>query len=237
LIHYPNKEADAYQSQLLDGLKNAWNILVAPKYSSFSNLEFKPIFSWESIEYAEAIGQEKSTGQSVHVVLFKKNYSSGKGKYMEFISPVKSQFEQEFGTYHASSSDWEKMENMGSHNKFAVAASDLQGKWTNDFSGMTQYVNAMTGLDAGADSHASAENYQFGSGNTYNWDLAVASGPVGRIKFQSVKSSGKFSMSGNWQVKFSEIEGKPRTYDVYFSCIKGNRILWINDKAFARVEK
>ncbi|MBK8088959.1 MAG: hypothetical protein IPK31_14040 [Chitinophagaceae bacterium] len=30
LIHYPNKQADAYNSVLMDGLKNAWNILVAP---------------------------------------------------------------------------------------------------------------------------------------------------------------------------------------------------------------
>ena len=83
------------------------------------------------------------------------------------------------------------------------------------------------------DTHASAENYQFASGNTYKWDLGVASGPVGSIKFQSVKSSGKVTMNGNWKVNFSDIEGKPRSYDVYFSCIKGLRILWINNKPFA----
>ena len=46
LVHYPNKAADAYNSDLLEGLKNAWNVLVAPKYSSASNFEFKPISSW-----------------------------------------------------------------------------------------------------------------------------------------------------------------------------------------------
>ena len=34
LIHYPNKQADAYNSVVMDGLKNAWNILVAPRYSN-----------------------------------------------------------------------------------------------------------------------------------------------------------------------------------------------------------
>jgi hypothetical protein len=43
LIHYPNKKADTYNSVLLDGLQNAWNILVAPKYNRISNLEFKPV--------------------------------------------------------------------------------------------------------------------------------------------------------------------------------------------------
>lgn len=236
LIHYPNKQADAYNSVLLDGLKNAWNILVVPRYISASNFEFKPITGWQSIEFAEADAVEKTTGKTVHVVLFKMNYSNGSGKYLEFITPTKSSFEQEFGAYHETSYGWEKMENMAIYNKFAVAASDLQGKWTNDFSGAIQYVNATTGFDAGMDTHASVENFQIGPGNTYKWDLGVASGQVGNIKFQSVKSSGRYSMTGNWQVNFSDIEGKPRTYNTYFSCIKGLRILWLDDRAFAKAQ-
>ena len=236
LIHYPNKIADDYNPVLLDGLKNAWNALVAPKYSSANNMEFKPISSWESIEFAEADAVEKTTGKTVHVVLFKKNSTSGRGKYLEFITPNKKSFEQEFGVYHQSTSGWENMENMGGYNKFAIAASDLRGKWSNKFTGTTQYVNAVTGLDAGMTSHASVENFLLGPGNDYKWDISVASGVVGNLKFQNAKSSGKFSMSGNWQVKFSDIEGKPRTYSAYFSCIKGLRILWLDDIAFAKVE-
>jgi len=39
-----------------------------------------------------------------------------------------------------------------------------------------------------------------------------------------------------WQLSFSDIEGKPRTYNVYFSCIKGARILWIGDTAYGKSE-
>ncbi|MBK6633590.1 MAG: hypothetical protein IPG38_04090 [Chitinophagaceae bacterium] len=124
---------------------------------------------------------------------------------------------------------------MANYNKFAIAASDLGGKWTSDFSGAIQYVNAYTGFDAGMDTHASVENFKIGPGNTYHWDLGVASGQVGNIKFQSRKSTGKFSMNGNWQVSFSDIEGKPRTYNAHFSCIKGLRVLWLDNKAFARI--
>lgn len=242
LVHYPNKKADAYNSVLLDGLKNAWDVLIAPKYSSATNMEFKSSGSWESIEFAEADMVEKTTGKTVHVVFFKKNFSSGAGKYIEFITPNKKAFEQEFGTYENLSANfgtgpgWDKMANMASYNKFAVAASDLQGKWTSDFSGAIQYVNAYTGFDAGMDTHASNENFQMGPGNSYKWDLGVASGQVGNIKFQSRKSSGKFSMTGNWQVNFSDIEGRPRTYNVYFSCIKGLRILWLDNRPFAKSE-
>lgn len=236
LIHYPNKKADTYNSVLLEGLQNAWNILVAPKYNRISNLEFKPVSGWQPMEFAEADAVERATSQTVHVVLFKMNYSNGSGKYMEFITPDKSLFENEFGAYHQSSSGWEKMENMAYYNKFGVTASDLTGKWTNDFSGAIQYVNAYTGFDAGMDTHASNENFHFGPGNTYQWDLGVASGAVGNIKFQSAKSSGDFSMVSNWQIKLSDIEGKPRIYDTYFSCIKGLRILWLDSKPYARVE-
>jgi hypothetical protein len=236
LVHYPNKEADAYNSVLMDGLKTAWDILVAPRYSSGANFEFKPISGWQSIEFAEADLVEMATSQTVHVVLFKINYSGGNGKYMEFITHDKKTFEEEFGPYHQESYGWEKMEKMMGYNKFAVAASDLTGKWTNKFSGMTQYVNAYTGASAGADTHSSAQNFMFGPGNTYKWDLAVASGMVGNIKFQNVKSNGTFSMPNNWQINFSDMEGKPKTYNAYFSCIKGARILWLQDTGYGGYE-
>ena len=220
----------------MDGLKNAWDVLVAPRYSTASNFEFKPITGWQAIEFAEADAVEKGTGKTVHVVLFKMNYSNGSGKYLEFIAPNKAVFEQEFGAYHQTTSGWEKMENMATRNKFSVAAADLKGKWTSNFSGMVQYANAITGASAGADTHASVENFQFGPGNAYKWDIGVASGFVGSIKFQSVKSSGKFTVPGNWQVSFSDIEGKPRTYNASFTCVKGARILWLGDTAYGKVE-
>lgn len=242
LIHYPNKNADAYNSVLLDGLKNAWDNLIAPKYSSATNMVFKSSGSWEAIEFGEADMVEKITGKKVHVVLFKKNFSSGSGKYIEFITADKKTFEQEFGTFENASANYgsgtgfDKMVNMVNYNKFAVAASDLKGKWTSNFSGMTQYVNAYTGANAGANTHASNENFEFGAGNTYKWDLGVASGFVGNIKFQSVKSNGKFSIPNNWQLSFSDIEGKPKTYDVQFTCIKGARVLWIGSTGFGKKE-
>jgi len=242
LLHYPNKKADAYNSVILDGLKNAWDMLVAPRYSSATNMVFKPTSGWESIEFGEASMVEKTTGKKVYVVLFKKNASNGSGKYIEFITPDKSTFEQEFGSYENASANYgtgtgfDKMISMANYNKFAVAASDLNGKWTSNFTGMTQYVNAYTGASAGANTHASNENFEFGSGNTYKWDLGVASGFVGSIKFQSAKSAGKFSAINNWQVSFSDIEGKPKTYNVQFVCIKGARVLWIGDTGFGKVQ-
>ncbi len=237
LIHYPNKQADEYNPVLLNGLKNAWNLLVAPRYSSAANFEFKPISGWQAIEFAEADMVERATNKTVHIVLFKMNYSGGNGRYMEFITPDKKTFEQQFGVYRHESYGWEKMEQMANYNKFAVAASDLKGKWTNNFSGLTQYVNAYTGANAGAHTYGSNQSFEFASGNTYKWSMGVASGFVGNIKFQSGKSTGKFSVPNNWQVNFTDIDGKPKTFTAQFSCIKGARILWLDNTGFGKAEK
>lgn len=228
LLHYKHPQADAYNSDVMAGEKNAWNILVAPRYSNAANMNFKPHYSWQTIEFADADLTEAATGKQVYVVFFKKHYSNGSGTHMEFICPDRQTFENEFGRYNAEES-WDKVEKMAGYNRFAIGASDLSGTWTSNFSGMTQYVNAYTGASAGADTHASSQKFVFGANNTYNWDIGMASGFVGSIKFQSAKSKGTFTILSPWQVRFSEMEGKPKTYDAYFSCSKGARVLWLSD--------
>jgi hypothetical protein len=236
LIHYPNKKADEYNTVLKESDYTAWDILVAPRYSNLKNFEWKTIQSWQSITFIEGDATENSTGKTVHIVFFKKHYSNGSGSYLEFVTDSKAIYEKEFSPYHNTELDWDKVANMQYRNKFAISAADLKGKWTNNFSGMTQYVNAYTGLSAGAKTHASTQNFLFGAGGTYKWDLAMASGFVGNIKFDGVKSSGKFTVPNNWQVRFSDIEGKPKTYAASFVCIKGARVLWLDDTGFGKAE-
>ncbi len=231
LLHYKHPEADAYNSVLLEGAKNAWNILVAPRYSSAVNMNFRPHSSWQSIEFAEADMTERATGKKVYVVFFKKHYSNGAGTHIEFVSPDRQAFENEFGRYNEEES-WDKVEKMAGYNRFAVAASDFSGTWSNNFTGMTQYVNAYTGASAGADTHSSSQKFEFGPGNAYKWEISMASGFVGNIKFQGAKSGGNFTVPNNWQVKFSDLEGKPKLYNAYFSFIKGARLLWLEDSAY-----
>ncbi len=84
------------------------------------------------------------------------------------------------------------------------------------------------------DTHASSESFQFFSNGKYEWNLGVASGQVGSIRFQSAKSAGTATVPDNWHIRFSSIENKPRTYEAMFSCIKGLRILWLDGKAYAK---
>jgi len=118
---------------------------------------------------------------------------------------------------------------MVNYNKFAVAASDLNGTWTMDFTGVQQLYNLYTGNYAGMNIHQSNQEFVFGAGSSYSWKLLVVSGMVGNAQYANVKSAGNFSVPNNWQIHFSKIETGPKTYNAFWSCIKGARLLHLLD--------
>jgi hypothetical protein len=236
LIHFPTSRIDVSSFDYKTISNNAWNTLVAPRYSNLNNFVLLTGTSdYEKPHFVSANVTDNKTGKKVYVALFKK----GNSGWIEFITPDKNSFVQAFGIdinkvdyYNTETAAWDPMKKMADYNKFAVAATDLKGKWTSNFSGMTQYVNIYTGANAGATSHSSTESFQF-TGNTYHWELAAASGVVGSLKFAGAKSDGTLSLPNNWQIHFSDLEGKPKTYNAYFSCIKGGRLLWLEDSGYA----
>ena len=235
LLHYPTSKIDVSSMDYKTISNNAWNTLIAPRYSSLNNFVlFSGTLDYERPYFVAGDVTDNATGKKVYVVLFKK----GNTGWIEFITPDKNSFVRSFGLdiskvdYYAESAIWDPMKKMADYNKFAVGAADLKGKWSNSFTGMTQYVNVYTGLDAGATAHSSTEFFEFKSANTYHWEIAVADGMVGNQKFQGAKSDGTFSLPNNWQVHFSDLEGKPKTYNAFFSCIKGARVLWLEDTGY-----
>ncbi|MDO9257920.1 MAG: hypothetical protein Q7U54_20565 [Bacteroidales bacterium] len=235
LIHYPNKATDEYITDRDIASRTGWNTLVAPRYSNLKNyFVFNNTLDPEEPQIISGDVTENSSGKNVFVVLFKR----GKSGWIEFICSGKANFIKNFNVdqskleYYTTFETWEPLKRMASYNKFAVAASDFTGDWTNDFGSIQQYVNVYTGMSAGMTSYSSKEEFEFGTGSTYKWTISTASGGVGNMKFNGTNSNGSFSLISNWQVKFSDMEGKPKIYDAYFSCVKGNRILWLSDTAY-----
>jgi hypothetical protein len=235
LLHYPGNKINAANTDLDVMCAAAWNALVAPRYSNMENYQVTPgVLEYQRPYFVQANLTDNVTGKKVFVALFKK----GNSGWIEIITTDKNSFIQNFGLdiskidYYVDSKIWEPLLKLSNYNKFAVAASDFKGKWTNKFTGMQQYVNVYTGADAGMSTHSSVEIFEFGAGNSYKWELKVASGFVGNIKFDGAKSSGKLSVLNNWQVHFTEIEKKARTYNAYFSCVKGTRLLWLQDTGY-----
>ncbi len=225
LVHYPNKSADAYNSVLKDGLVNAWNILVAPLYSNAKNMEIKPIQSWESIAFMEADVTDRAGGKNVHVVLFKKHLSKGNGRYLEFITNTKADFEREFGAYHNDEFGWDKLANMQYRNKFAVNNQDLVGKWsTSDYASLTYYyVNG--GGTAGTTATSTSDSFTFLNSRGYSSDSAQADGVVGNQKFSRQVYKGSFTTT-DWTITMTNrFRGQTEKFQCQFEAIKGGRIL------------
>ena len=230
LIHYP-KEGTIFPADP-DQLTNAaWNILVAPRYSNLKDYKTAYISTYNRPYLGFGHLTENSTGKKVYVLLFRQ----GETGWLEFVTPDKNSFIQHFNfdpdliRWDSETDLMNPLARMATYNKFAISAKDFNGTWTSDFTGLQHLYNTFTGNYVGMNVHQSSQTFQFGAGNKYNWKLLVVNGTVGNTKYVDVKSSGTFSVPNNWQISFSDIEGKPKKYDAYFTCIKGARVLMMND--------
>lgn len=235
LMHYP-KEGTIFPADPEPLTVAAWNILVAPRYSDLKN--FKTAYISRVYSGTPYLGMgyatDNTSGKQVFILLF----MQGTTGWLEFVTPDKNSFIQQY-KFDPETIRWDSefdllnpLIQMTNYNKFAIAAADFTGEWSSDFSGVQQLYNVYTGNYAGMNLSQSNETFQFAAGNNYNWKLIAVNGMVGNTQFAQVKSAGKFTVLNNWQVKFSDIEKKPKIYNAYFSCIKGARLLHLLDAQF-----
>jgi len=230
LIHYP-KQGTIFPADPEPLTNAAWDILVAPRYSNLKNYRTAYITTYDRPYLGMGYATEKASGKQVFVLLFRQ----GQTGWLEFIAPDKNSFIQQY-RFDPETIRWDSesdllkpLVQMATYNKFAIAESDFSGKWTNDFTGVQQLYSVYTGNYAGMNIHQSKQQFVFGAGKSYAWELLVVSGMVGNTKYANVKSAGKFSVLNNWQIQFSRIESGPRTYNAHWSCIKGARLLHLLD--------
>lgn len=232
LLHYPHPEEKVYRSQQDESTRFFWNLFVAPRYSNLRNFELLNYNnSFEPGHFAGGLLTDNKTGKDVWVTLF----SKAKSGWIEIITKDKQSFVNAFGINNPDTyfSDWDPLVKLAGYNKFSVGQNDLQGKWSNDFSASNSYYNVYTGIYAGSSTYASRSTYIFLGNNKYKYEASSASGYTGTMmNVQQAKSSGTYKHMGDWQIWCSDIEKKARTYNTYFSCIKGGRILWMQDTGY-----
>ncbi len=230
LLHYPRPEEKQYISQQDDRTKFFWDLLVAPRYSSLSNFELLSYnYSSEPAYYA-AGNVTASSGNTVYVTLF----SKGRSGWIEIITPDKNTFVNTFNINNPGSyfSEWEPLSRLSNYNKFAVSASDLVGKWTTQFSSSMALYNVYTGIYAGASNYASTQSFYFSGDKKYHWKLVTMRGNVAGANTEHTESDGSWQLQGNWLLSCSDIGKFAKKYNVYFSCIKGARILHMEDTGY-----
>ena len=254
LIYFP-KEGTVFPADPKVLTDAAWNILVAPRYSNLKNYKTSYVEDSKRPYFGMGYATENQTGKSVFIVLFRRG-----GGWFEVVTPDNNSFTQEFG-FNPESIRWgsiseymggwvldnskgsivkadpeifDRLEKMVSYNKFAVAASDLNnsGEWKDHFSSNTFYANYYTGAYAGMSTYSSSAWFVFKAGYNYHWELVAVNSYGGIANAAQAKSDGTFKSLNDWQLYFSDMEGKPKTFDVYFSAIKGGRVLWMNDAKY-----
>lgn len=233
LLHYP-KDGTIFPADPAPLINAAWNILVAPRYNTLSNYKTAYISTYDRPYLGFGNATDKATGRELFVLLFRQGASG----WLEFITPDKNAFVQ-FFKFDPYTIQWDSETDllkplaiMVNYNKFAVAAADFKGKWTSDFTGVQQMYNIYTGNYAGMNINQSNEEFVFSAGNTYHWKLLVVNGMVGTMNYNQVQSSGTFTVPNNWQIQCSKIEKGPKTFNAFFSCIKGARILNLLDAQY-----
>lgn len=234
LLHYP-KDGTIFPADPGPLTDAAWNILVAPRYSNLQNYKTTYINTYIRPYIGMAYATDNATQQKVFVVLFRQ--SAG---WLEVEAPDKNTFIQYFHfdpetiRWDSETDPLKTLDGMIGRNRFAVAVSDLSntGEWNSNFSSNTFWTNVYTGNSAGMSTYSSSSWFVFGKNQTYTWQLIAANSAGGFTNTAQAKGAGSFRAVNNWQLEFDNIEGKKKTYDVYFTAMKGARVLFMNDAQY-----
>jgi len=234
LLHYP-KEGTIFPADPEPMTNAAWNILVAPRYTNLRNYKTASILTYNRPYFGMGTATENSSGKDVFVLIFQQDAG-----WMEFVMPDKNtfmrmfRFDPELIAWDFNTDLIKPLSAMKNYNKFAVAATDIAGtgKWNDHFASNTYYTNVYTGMSAGMSTYSSSQWFEFGKGTAYKWQLVATNSYGGSTSFAHAKGAGTFKMLNNWQLYFSDIEGKPKTYDVFFTATRGGRVLWMNDAQY-----
>jgi hypothetical protein len=227
LLHYA-KEGTTISADPGPHVTNAWNILSASRYSNLENYKTAYIVTYNRPYLGMGTATEKATGKRVFVVLFRQ----GNSGWLEFIAPDKSSFMQQF-KFDPEKIQWDSetdlvkpLAAMSAYNKFAVAASDLTGKWVSWSGSNVQYVNAYTGLDAGMGHAQSSNEIVFNANGTYKREYKGVDGnPGGGNRYYGEKNNGNAIVS-NWEVQLTNsFKGETHVFAAQFEAVKGGRIL------------
>jgi hypothetical protein len=202
-----------------------WNLLVAPRYRDVANMivERNNPGGYQPINFASAEATDLATGRHGYIVLF--NHPNRNSRWMEFFTPDKATFDQTFGPYRSSDTDWNRWLAMAGRNRFGVAAGDFTGTWSDSFSSGTSMVYAATGRSAGMLYAGGSTEIVF-NGATYREIVAGAEGMVGSIRHKNVEYTGAFTVLDNWTVSLANnFEGRTRRFHASFEGVKGGRVL------------
>jgi len=228
-LHYAVSLPDELRSGDGDPILNYfWNLLIVPRYtfSSVQKLPFDP-YAYKRTYFMEATGTDNTSGQLVFLA-FRILINSGIASCVEIRTTSKESYTAEFPNL-------EKTELMTGYNRFAISPADITGKWTESKGGFAQYYNVYTGNYAGMNAISISSQITIGTDGQLVLEHKGASGMVGNQQFFSESYKGPYSLT-NWDLSFTDQQGKQTAYHAYYQAVKNGRILYLQNKQYSGQE-
>jgi len=219
-LFYPILLTDETRS--LDTADYAWNSVVVPKFSITAATKFEdPVPDViERLYYIEGTGSEKTSGRSGFIAM---KAVTGAGVMRVILALATNR-----QAYTAGFPTPKDLSKLLSANRFAIAASDLVGKWNDSGGTAIGYYNTNTGAYAGMGTAATSDQFVFAANGTYQTSHASAVSKLGSLTTGQSKDSGSFSVS-DWELTINGKAGGIR-YSAYFEAVKNGRVLHLTQK-------
>lgn len=181
--------------------------------------------------YMEGMAVDKRTGKSCFVGMYL-NIVPNAVNLVIGTAPDEASFRQLFPK--ANDPFGSDLSAMTRYNKFAIASSDLIGKWQNGKTETAQwYYTSPAGYEgyAGMTVAATSATFHFYNNDSYQSIHNGATGAVGNMNTFQQEFKGTYSVS-NWSVTATNrYGGKTDRFDAYFIAVRGGRLLKLNNGA------
>jgi hypothetical protein len=164
-------------------LDYTWSITVPPAFNiGEMRLREREAYSMSQEDMLEAPVTDKQTGQARYAGL-----TTSGGYVILVLAPNQA-------TYHQMFPNYASFTNMLNYNKFAVAAADLVGTWSESSVSAYESYNAATGAYTGVGATAGSSKFVFRPNGTYDLELKYyLNGKSGQSNY-----NGKYTVN-EWQ--------------------------------------
>ncbi|HMT74521.1 MAG TPA: hypothetical protein PKA77_10650 [Chitinophagaceae bacterium] len=181
--------------------------------------------------YMEGSATDKRTGKSCFIGMYL-NIVPNAVSVIIGTAPDEAAFRQLFPK--ANDPFGSDLSAMTRYNKFAIAPSDVTGKWQNGNTSTAQwYYTSPSGYEgyAGMTLAATSATFIFNTNGSYTSIHNGATGAVGNMKTFQQEYKGNFTVT-NWMLTATNrFGGKTDKFEASFSAVRGGRILKLNNGA------
>jgi hypothetical protein len=221
-IYAPDGQIDKKIPQGMYSLDYAWSITVPPAFNTGQVLvRDKTPYSMDEENMWEAPITDKQTGLARYAGLTI-IWNSGRFHTVLVLAPNQ-------GTYRQLFPGFASFANMLNYNKFAVAAADLMGTWSESSVTGLNYYNVYSGAYAGTGVTAGSSKFVFRPNGTYDLELKYyLNGKSGQSNYQ-----GKYTVN-EWQAVLTGQQSRDDNGEFWckFEAVRGGFILHLMHKKY-----